>query len=84
VGDYVKSLPGNNDSSVIRDHLDALIASGEPVIIPVWDQWDSGTNSWRISTFIKVRLLNNPAYHLTTNNPEVWAVYDGPATECLQ
>jgi hypothetical protein len=84
VGDYVKSLPGNNNSSVIRDQLDYFIATGQSVIIPVWDQWDSATSSWRISTFIKVRLLANPPYHLTTNNPEVWAVYDGPATECLQ
>jgi hypothetical protein len=84
VGDYVKSLPGNNNAIEIRDHIDALIASGEPVIIPVWDQWDSGTSSFHISTFIKVRLISNPVYHLTTNNPEVWAVYDGPATECLQ
>lgn len=84
VGDYVKSLPGNNDASTIRAQLDALISSGQDVILPVWDQFDSATSSYRISTFIKVRLVSSPAYHLTSGNPEVWAVYRGPATECLQ
>jgi len=85
VGDWVKSLPGNHGSATaVRDFIDGLITSGETVIIPVWDQFDSGTSSWHISTFVKVRLVSNPAYHLTTNNPEVWAVYLGPATECLQ
>lgn len=84
VGDYVKSLPGNNDAATIRAHLNTLIASGQDVIIPVWDQWDAGTASYHISTFIKVRLVSTPAYHLTSNNPEVWAIYRGPATECLQ
>jgi hypothetical protein len=83
VGDYVKSLPGNNNASAINDQLNNLIFTQQDVIIPVWDLYDASTSSYHIKTFIRVRLVSNPAYHLTSNNPEVWALYRGEASECL-
>jgi hypothetical protein len=84
VGDYVASLPGNNGGSL--PEIEDLV--GDVVIIPVWDTFSGSPSpvAYHISTFIKVRILDSAPYELdlTSNNPKVWAIYEGIATECLQ
>lgn len=87
VGDWVASLPGNNGGAL--DRIVPYVGKG-PIVIPVWDQFQTSLNpqmpaAFRISTFIRVELLNaNPyAIDLVSNDPKIYARYIEPATECI-
>jgi hypothetical protein len=84
VGDYVKSLPGNNGGVNDTNYplLDNIV--GQEIIIPVWDSYDTNTSAYHITRFIRVRMTAKaPAgIGLTGNDPFIMAVYLGLAENC--
>ncbi len=83
-GDYVASLPGNNNNGGVIGGIQALV--GQEVIIPVWDNFSNGfplmPPAYHISGFARVTILDSPPYqiNLVTLDPQVWATYLGPVT----
>lgn len=83
IGDWVASLPGNNggvNSPPDTYYIDNL--AGQDIIIPVYDKLEAvnSMQSYHIVDFITVRIMNGTT-KLTSNNPEVTALYRGPAPE---
>jgi Flp pilus assembly protein TadG len=91
VGDYVNSLNGN--TAGVEPQIEALARQGGTVIIPVFDDFSPPSppaleGAFRISTFIRVRILVDPPFTMnlssSSGGPTVWGIYEGIATECLQ
>ena len=78
LGDWVWGDPGISNASSVRDALDALIASGTTLTIPVWDNVTGNGNNtqYRVAGFALIRLTS---YHLPGTN-EIQAIYLGPGT----
>jgi len=77
-GDYVASLPGNNNSTTTRAVLHTLV--GQEIIIPVWDNFSLPYGAYQISSFARVRIDSPSNINLTTSNPTILATYLGPVT----
>jgi uncharacterized repeat protein (TIGR01451 family) len=86
VGDYVRSLPGNNGG--VNDSSDPLLDNlvGQDIIIPVWDTFSEAQSAYHISGFVQVRITAEApvGINLTGSNPFIMATYLGPVdlTEC--
>jgi uncharacterized repeat protein (TIGR01451 family) len=77
VGDYVKSLAGNNSS--VQTQVETLV--GQELIIPVWDNFtNSPIAAYHISSFARVRIDSSSDINLVNLNPEILAIYLGQAT----
>ena len=79
VGDWVFGTPGLQNSSAVRDALDALI--GQTIVVPVWDNSaGSGNNTeYHIVDFAQIQIT---AYELTNSDNRISATYIGSAVSC--
>ncbi|MCB0205667.1 MAG: hypothetical protein KDH89_12675, partial [Anaerolineae bacterium] len=78
VGDWVKGVPGVNNSSAVRRAMDDLV--GVPIVVPVWDQ-TSGEGSgarYRVAGYAEVAITSFSLPH-----GRVSAIYRG-MVNCVQ
>ena len=79
VGDWVKGVPGVNNSSAVRRAMDDLV--GVPIVVPVWDQ-TTGEGSgarYRVVGYAEVAITS---YHLPGSS-RISAIYRG-MVNCAQ
>jgi hypothetical protein len=86
VGDYVKSIRGNQAGLI--DQIRGL--AGQEIVIPVWDVFNGPEDAYHISQFIRVRIRGTTAADIDLNSggagnpPFIMATYLGPAENCNQ
>lgn len=92
VGDWVAGAPGNMAGLV----PDVQTLVGKEIIIPVFDNYCKGNNggcnttsvgAFHISSFVKVKIIDSTPYNIDLDSghdgdPNIYATYVGPATEC--